>query len=1174
MIVKLRQLVLLWMLLLINTQVLSQILVNKSWEHVTGLPADSFKLNISTIDPLGNLIVLANNYTSGEKANILISKYHNQGQLLWQKEFNSLSNDIDFGTAISTNTFGDIFITGGTFHKGNGNFDYITLRINQNDGSVIWKSQYNGPGNGKDIPTGLVADDNGVSVTGQSWGKSTGFDYLTLQYDLLGNQVWISRYDYSNGNDIPVGIQKKTNGDVVVIGGSDNKIYGQNFAALIYNANGAQIGVQRGNPNSLGFYHPSAITQDEMGNIYVTGKATKNGSNFDIKTIKINTGFLIEWETLFDGSGLEDGSTDIDTDSLGNIYVCGHTEKLNGGRDFITIKYDKAGVELWAKKRSADVLIHEAKATSIVVEDDGVCYVTGSVFNGNNNDMLTIRYESNGSTSWEKQHDGKDHGGDMSYIIERDKDGSIYISGTTEHDGDIKNITIKYAQFDRNIDVEFDEMGKPTHVQNEILIRFDGSVIDTTLVDNMNLQFGKVREFIAPDVISLIDKQINTEGQLENWWMSKVFKQLTTKQKYLVNKIGDTIPMPDFWATFILYIPKGIVHLKDEISISKMLDDEDLKPSIWFAEPNYTGKWLNVPSDSLYLKKQHSLHATLIYPNGHINVEGAWDIETGSDLVAVGVYDSGIDYTHEDFIDPAGKSVVRSGHDWLNNIAINTNNLNPQFKPDSNGHGTGVAGIIGALRNNNIGIAGIAGGDVDGLGNAGVDLISNKIGNESPGSLDIILDAIQHGTSLSSPIDIMNHSWVINSMSFSLREVIHFAAQMLIVNVAAIGNDGTNSLYYPASYNDDWVIDVGASGSDGEYKDQTNGNQSKPKDLYSFNYGGNIDLIAPGTRLLVKSLATNGLDYGNYGGTSVAAPHVTGVSALLLSHAARHSLNLTPEDVEQLLQLGAKDKWDLGYDTLTGWGLLDAAASLRLIEYPQYTLYQEKTTSSGANYSLFANNIPLLLAEKFKGLSAGVYFVDVYKISVSSSHSLQTNQVILNAWVRNNSSDPWGFSNPLYPSENITLDGYSNTHANLSGYVYFFKHKMVGNILKPINEWLPYNVNHNFRLAYSLHVYDSTATTIEPLVPDMDAVFPVSVYPNPATEWFNVSYSLSQNDLTSITIFDIKGLVTHEIWKGYQYSGNHHLKVDIKNWPEGIYICQVKTSAITSQKKIIKINDK
>ncbi|MEZ4849167.1 MAG: S8 family serine peptidase [Bacteroidia bacterium] len=117
----------------------------------------------------------------------------------------------------------------------------------------------------------------------------------------------------------------------------------------------------------------------------------------------------------------------------------------------------------------------------------------------------------------------------------------------------------------------------------------------------------------------------------------------------------------------------------------------------------YARKWifyelLSTPNDSLYSQEQPNLHPTTAYPYAHINMESAWEIETGKSHVKVGVYDSGIKYTHEDFGDGTfAGSVIDGGKDYYNNSpGIPIQNLS---NPDLGGHGTNVAGIIGAVTN-------------------------------------------------------------------------------------------------------------------------------------------------------------------------------------------------------------------------------------------------------------------------------------------------------------------------------------------------------------------------------------------------------------------------------------------------------------------------------------------
>src|SRR5690606_4951775 len=102
------------------------------------------------------------------------------------------------------------------------------------------------------------------------------------------------------------------------------------------------------------------------------------------------------------------------------------------------------------------------------------------------------------------------------------------------------------------------------------------------------------------------------------------------------------------------------------------------------------------------------LHPSTSIPDANINIEPAWDYETGDSSVIVGVYDSGVNYAHLDMSHGTfSSSSVKDGYDYFNSAPINATP-----NPDNQGHGSAVAGIIAAWRNNSFGIAGVAGGPI------------------------------------------------------------------------------------------------------------------------------------------------------------------------------------------------------------------------------------------------------------------------------------------------------------------------------------------------------------------------------------------------------------------------------------------------------------------------------
>ena len=236
----------------------------------------------------------------------------------------------------------------------------------------------------------------------------------------------------------------------------------------------------------------------------------------------------------------------------------------------------------------------------------------------------------------------------------------------------------------------------------------------------------------------------------------------------------------------------------------------------------------------------------------HIDLDKAWKINTGSNNIKVGVIDTGIDGDHEDLTDNVDSSLSHS-----------FNSLHQSGLVDISGHGTHVAGIIGASGNNNIGVSGVC---------WDVDLISLRIPNQSGNNIDETLfdDAIAYASLNDIPIvNISSYGGIFDSTCYS--SILNYSGLI----VCCAGNEGLNLdnnfwnyQAYPACYLSSKILSVG------------NSDQSDNRAVDS-NYGPiSVDLFAPGTN--IKSTLPND-EYGCESGTSMAAPMVSGVAALLLS---------------------------------------------------------------------------------------------------------------------------------------------------------------------------------------------------------------------------------------------------------------------------------------------------
>ena len=172
---------------------------------------------------------------------------------------------------------------------------------------------------------------------------------------------------------------------------------------------------------------------------------------------------------------------------------------------------------------------------------------------------------------------------------------------------------------------------------------------------------------------------------------------------------------------------------------------------------------------------------------------------------------------------------------------------------------------------------------------------------------------------------VINLSLGGTASSQTLKDAVAYAYNKGVTIVAAAGNDGTNTVLYPAAY-DEYIIAVGATGYD------------KEKAPYS-NYGDSIDVVAPGGDTSVDmnndgygdgilqqtfGNAYNDWGYYFYQGTSMATPHVAGVAALLIAHGNA----VAPGDVRSAIETTSEDLGSPGRDTLYGWGLVNASQAL------------------------------------------------------------------------------------------------------------------------------------------------------------------------------------------------------------------------------------------------------
>ncbi|MCS7068910.1 MAG: S8 family serine peptidase, partial [Meiothermus sp.] len=311
------------------------------------------------------------------------------------------------------------------------------------------------------------------------------------------------------------------------------------------------------------------------------------------------------------------------------------------------------------------------------------------------------------------------------------------------------------------------------------------------------------------------------------------------------------------------YLYRASLNRADTLTLLQSLQS---RSDVEYAHPNYLLFAQATPNDPRYPNQRWHYEA--------INLPTAWDIETGgSNPVTVAVIDGGIAAGHPDL---AGK--LLPGYDFYSNAADSGDgdgrDPNPEdTAPGTDFHGNHVTGTVGAATNNNLGVAGVS---------WGAKILPVRALSGGSGTLADVADALRWAAGLSVPgvPANTNRASVINmslggpvacSNAPALQQAINEANNAGAIIVVAAGNSNVDaSTFSPAGCSG--VITVGATNAAGN------------RASYS-NFGTRIDLMAPGGepsgQQVVSTLGSG--QYGGKAGTSMAAPHVAGVLALMKS---------------------------------------------------------------------------------------------------------------------------------------------------------------------------------------------------------------------------------------------------------------------------------------------------
>ncbi|MBK7101874.1 MAG: S8 family peptidase [Flavobacteriales bacterium] len=801
-----------------------------------------------------------------------------------------------------------------------------------------------------------------------------------------------------------------------------------------------------------------------------------------------------------------------------------------------------------------------AEATKCAATEDGGVIVVGTVFDGTSNNFQTLKYSAIGELEWEKKYDALE-GNDkaLGLLVDGDR---VYVNGISNNGTGNKYTTMHYTDTERVHDMIYSAEGAPICKADEMIIRLRPEFVNTSVADNKGWQYGTLDEVVSSAVADQIAEKAG-HGPLagKSTKVYKVFRHTTRADSISRTRLGREEEIPTVWCTFLIEADLGANIQATVDSVSTLSDQLE------FAQLNLFYPFLCDVCEDPLLDRQPNLFPSTEYPNADINVQQAWDLTQAIPEVKVGIVDQFVDYEHEDFNECAtnGSSIV-DGHDFM----ANYNWIFWQEVPDYPSHGTASAGIIGAIRNNCIGIAGIAGKDAE-QPESGCTLYTIGIADQSfYGSFsDVIAPALYSGTVESNTSEVtfgcnvLNNGYGVNgqfAIDFALREAIRACYRNECVFVAARGNGG-GPPHYPAdfssSYNDYAVLAVGASGPDGSRMTPTNGG------VY-LTAGG--DLIAPGYQGMVTSTINAENDfvftnectplpdpYSCFRWSSAAAPHASGVAALMQSthHPAVGSLNgLAPEDVEIIMEKAATDigssyGYPDGPDDFNGYGRLNAGESVRLVKTPYRVFHSGPPITTDVTVMTTQTVSMPGISQGWAftwGLPPGDYEMTEHRFELTYTNTFEPNTEILDGWGRN--SSVFGNLDPHFDHTaewEFAIDGNS---ANVVGRTSCWK--VTNGPDGPMQFWIPVDPS-KISTPYSLHLYEEIISSVAEAESNSFAL-----YPNPATTELRIAF----NGIAArrLEVVDITGRIvkTEAI-----AVGTPNIEISIAHLAQGTYSLRV-----------------
>jgi len=365
---------------------------------------------------------------------LLIVKYDAGGNERWRALVDGDAQLSESAAGIVVDAFGNVLVAG-TKNLNGGSRSMLLIKYSS-AGQELWRAT-----------SAVFSEARGLAVdaAGSIYvvGARAGGGYVSAKFDPSGNQLWLTEHAGSV-MDLPNGIATDISGNLVIAGNSNGSCL-----TLKYNSQGQELWRSIVTEPTGGRCDLLALAVDTAGNVMVAGQQGANSAT-DYLTIKYSASGVELWRATLDSqSGMFDVARAIALDADGNLHVTGSGRNSSSHEDYLTVKYNSAGVEQWRIASNSTGVLRD-QAVGISVDSSRNVYVTGYGFDSGNTVLkaLTIKYDSAGNELWRVPMSASGTERDSAISIAVDAAGHVHIGGTSSPDSQSRShITlVKYSQ--------------------------------------------------------------------------------------------------------------------------------------------------------------------------------------------------------------------------------------------------------------------------------------------------------------------------------------------------------------------------------------------------------------------------------------------------------------------------------------------------------------------------------------------------------------------------------------------------------------------------------------------------------------------------------------------------------------------------------------------------------